>query len=100
ALRRSWADREITEELAIDRSRARLVRKGPGRRLQSWEANTFWVTVHLHPTGGPVPDYLTLRGDGREVELGAFLTGEERRRLWSELRSVLAQMRDPDPRLP
>jgi uncharacterized membrane protein len=36
-----------------------------------------------------VPQYLTLRGAGREVELGAFLTEAERVSLESELRRAL-----------
>ena len=39
----------------------------------------------LHETGGPVPNYLTLKGDGREVELGAFLSEEERIALREDL---------------
>jgi uncharacterized membrane protein len=36
------------------------------------------VRVILHARGGPVPQYLTLQGGDREVELGAFLTPPER----------------------
>jgi len=58
-----------------------------------WEANPYWVRVALHAKGGPVPNYLTLSGGGREVELGAFLSPPERVELKSllerELRSAL-----------
>jgi uncharacterized membrane protein len=37
-----------------------------------------------------VPDYVTLTGAGREVEIGAFLTEDERRALFSELSDLLA----------
>ncbi|MCB1513056.1 MAG: DUF2244 domain-containing protein [Hyphomicrobiaceae bacterium] len=43
---------------------------------------------------GPVEDYLTLAAQGREVELGAFLTPEERRELDRELRHRLAALRE------
>ncbi|WP_112309705.1 DUF2244 domain-containing protein [Pseudogemmobacter bohemicus] len=97
ALKRSWTDRSITEELVLTRDSAVLIRKGPRRRLHRWEANPYWVSVHLHPTGGPVPDYLTLKGDGREVELGAFLTPEERLMLRSELQTALAGVKTAAP---
>ena len=48
--------------------------------------------------GGPVEAYLTLSGSGREVELGAFLTPDERRALDIDLRSRLAALRQaPEP---
>ena len=64
----------------------------PPRR---WETNPYWVQVRLIPTGGPVPDYLTLKGRDREVELGAFLTPAERKELAEELRAALSSLRQP-----
>ncbi len=40
-----------------------------------------------------MPHYLTLKGEGREVELGAFLTEDERLRLADDLRERLARLR-------
>ena len=56
------------------------MRHGPKGKRQDWEANPYWLRVTLHETDGPVPNYLTLKGDGREVELGAFLSEDERHR--------------------
>lgn len=61
----------------------------------TWVANPYWVRVQIHPTGGPVEHYLTLKGDGREVEIGAFLSPDERRRLAAELRDALASLVRP-----
>ncbi len=92
ALRRNARDRRILEELTLAPAAVHLARHGPqGRR--DWEANTHWVRVDCHPTGGPVPNYLTLRGGPREVEIGAFLTEDERRALHSELQAQLASLR-------
>lgn len=49
-----------------------------------WEANPYWVNVRLH-TKGKVDNYLTLKGGDREVELGAFLSPEERKELYDAL---------------
>lgn len=81
ALRRSWRDGELTETLTLTPERMTLVRRAPDGAELRWEANPYWVTVQLYASGGPVPDYLTLKGEGREVELGAFLSPEERRTL-------------------
>jgi uncharacterized membrane protein len=93
ALSRSYRDGEILEDLTLTRDSLSLTRHGPRGRRQDWQANPFWVSVHLHPTGGPVPNYLTLRGSGREVELGAFLSEEERIALRDELQTRLARLR-------
>lgn len=92
ALSRSYRDGEIVEDLALWPDRITLSRHGPGTRSQTWEANPHWVTVNLHETGGPVPQYLTLRGAGREVELGAFLAEDERVALRRELRNRLERL--------
>ena len=78
ALKRSWRDREVVERLVLWDDLIRLERLEPRRPPKDWEANPHWVRVALHPRGGPVPQYLTLQGGNREVELGAFLTPPER----------------------
>ncbi len=89
ALNRSFRDGEIVEVLRLTPDTAHLTRHGPRGRLQEWQANPHWVQVSLHATSGPVPQYLTLRGAGREVEIGAFLTEAERVSLNGELRRAL-----------
>lgn len=93
-LQRSYRDGEIIEDLRLSADSITLTRFGPRGRVQSWQANPFWVRVTLHPAGGPVGNYLTLNGGGREVELGAFLTEAERLRLDAELRAALRALRD------
>ncbi len=85
ALRRNEADRRILETLTLTRSRLRLVRRDPKGTERAWECNTYWARVAMHQKGGPVPHYVTLAGAGREVEIGAFLSEDERKVLFSEL---------------
>ena len=89
ALRKNGRDRDIVEELTLTPGRIGLVRHGPKGQRQDWEANPYWVRAVLHETGGPVPNYLTLKGGGREVELGAFLSEEERIALKGEIDAKL-----------
>lgn len=93
ALRKNGRDRDIVEDLTLSPDRATLSRHGPKGARQDWEANPYWLRVSLHPTGGPVPNYLTLKGATREVELGAFLSEDERIKLASDLRHKLAALR-------
>ncbi|MEM9969820.1 MAG: DUF2244 domain-containing protein, partial [Pseudomonadota bacterium] len=78
----------LHEELTVRDDTVRLEHiPGKGPTL-AWEANPYWVSVHLH-NDGPVKNYLTLRGNGREVELGRFLTPEERKALHGEVSDAL-----------
>jgi uncharacterized membrane protein len=93
ALNRSYRDGSIIEQLRLWPDRIVLVRHAPRRRPLEWEANPHWVTLAIHPDGGPVAHYVTLSGGGREVEIGAFLSEEERKQLYDELRERLRLLR-------
>ncbi len=93
ALMRSNRDARVHEVLTLDNDRAILVHRAADGSALRWEANPYWVTVTLYAEGGPVPDYLTLRGNDREVEIGAFLAPEERVALYHDLHRVLASLR-------
>lgn len=90
SLERSYRDGQLIEELSLWSDRIELVRHNPRGSRQEWVANPYWVSLHLHSKGGPVPDYLTLKGNGREVELGAFLSPDERQGLHEDLQRALA----------
>ena len=93
ALMRSYKDGQIIEDVSLSPTRMRLIRHGPRDQHKEWEANTHWVRVDLHAKGGPVPNYVTLKGGPREVEVGAFLSEDERIALADELSVALRAMR-------
>lgn len=95
ALMRSYKDGQILEDLTLSPAGMHLSRRGPREMRADWQANPYWVRVHLHRQGGPVPNYITLRGGPREVEIGAFLSEDERLTLARELTEAIAQMRQP-----
>ncbi|MBN2739478.1 MAG: DUF2244 domain-containing protein [Rhodobacteraceae bacterium] len=98
AISASYRTGEVREVLSFSPQKLRLIRRDPGRvEPRDWEANPHWVRVEMHVKGGPVPNYLTLRGGPREVEIGAFLTPEERRELQGELTRHIAKARAPMP---
>ena len=94
-LTRSWHDRSIEETFELCPDAASLVRREPNGTVRDWAANPYWVRVEIHAKDGPVEDYLTLEGGPRSVEIGAFLTPEERRALRAVLRRALARLREP-----
>ncbi len=93
AISRNWRAMRIREDLIITPDTVQLRRMNANTHIQSWDANTHWVDLRMRPTGGPVPNYLTLSGGHRVVELGAFLTPEERKTLYGDIQEALAPHR-------
>ncbi|MEC9434100.1 MAG: DUF2244 domain-containing protein [Pseudomonadota bacterium] len=91
-LRRNFRDLSLREELRLWPDRVEVVRREPRGRVLTWEANPYWVSLRLRPDGRP-ENYLTLKGAGREIELGAFLSPEERADLAAELEEALMRAR-------
>ncbi len=89
AIQKSYRDGELLEELRIWKDRVRLERHSRHAPTQDWEANPYWVEVKLHEQGGRIPNYVTLKGNDREVEIGAFLSDDERVDLYHELARYL-----------
>ena len=94
-LERSYRAARMTETLTMSPDHIHLLRSVPGKTNKEWSANPYWVDVSIHPTGGPVENYLTLRGNGRTVEFGAFLSPDERLILKSDVTETLAALRFP-----
>ncbi len=93
AIMRNREHRSLHEELAVWPDRLRLAHVAPRGAPLEWEANPYWVSVHLHEKGGPVEKYLTLKGSDREVEIGKFLSPDERVALHDEITRLLASLR-------
>ncbi|UOA26546.1 DUF2244 domain-containing protein [Pseudosulfitobacter sp. DSM 107133] len=89
ALQHNYRSRQITEVLTISEDTVHLLRTNPDGNTQQWDCNRYWVQVTRYEKDGPVPHYITLKGMGREVEIGAFLAEEERIALYDELLRAL-----------
>ncbi|WP_179379497.1 DUF2244 domain-containing protein [Jannaschia marina] len=92
SLNRSWRDRDILETLSMTPETVTLTRQQPDGTVLDWAANPYWVRVRRHDKVDRIVDYLTLEGGPRRVEIGAFLTPEERRDLQDQLDRKLAQL--------
>ena len=89
ALRRSLNARQILEQLTLSREEIALIRQNPTGEHKRWVCSPYWAKLKIYETEGPVANYITLTGNGREVELGAFLSEDERRTLYGELKQLL-----------
>lgn len=86
AIQANQRARTTEEQLVLSDTHVDLCHTPAKGEPLNWEANRHWVTVNLR-NDGPVEKYLTLRGNGREVELGAFLTSDERETLYRDLQN-------------
>lgn len=82
--------RRLTEELRLWPDEIAVERREPGGRVLRWRANPYWVRLALTDTPR-TPRYLTLSGGGRTIELGAFLTPQEREALAASLGDALGR---------
>jgi len=94
ALSRNSAERRaLREDLCLTKERIEITRTNPRKPAQHWHANPYWVRVKLAEKDGVIENYLTLEGNGREVELGAFLSPEERAEIYATLSQALRHLR-------
>ena len=89
ALRRSLNDRQILEQLTLSQEEITLTRQNPTGEHKRWVCSPYWAKLKIYKTEGPVTNYITLKGNGREVELGSFLSDDERKTLYEELERLL-----------
>ena len=94
AIRKNFRDRSIVERLTLTREHFHLLRQEANGQQKDWDCNAYWARVQMYETGGPVPHYITLSGNGREIEIGAFLSEDERIELFSELQARFNEYRN------
>jgi uncharacterized membrane protein len=92
AIKCSYAGGRLVEELRLWPDLITVERREPRGSVRRWHANPFWVQLGLFENAR-IEKYLTLKGNGREIELGAFLSPEERVSLYHELGAALGAVR-------
>lgn len=93
AIQQTYRSGQTHEELVMDQQTLRVTRHDPGRPAREWQTNSYWVRAGLRK--GPVENYLTLTDGQREIELGVFLTPDERRALCDELTRAFGKLKGP-----
>lgn len=97
AARRNYLDARLTEELRLWPDLITVERREPRGAVRRWQADPFWVRPRLLENAR-IEKYLTLAGNGREIELGAFLTPPEREALFRDITAALGRVRATAPR--
>lgn len=95
-LERSYRDGDVLEEVHLTNDILHLTHTPARGAAKTWECNIYWTRVELHMHGGPVPHYVTLTGNGRTVEIGSFLSEDERKQLFAELDDFLKEHAQPN----
>ena len=90
AIQHSYKRNKIYECLSFGKQTLDLERTNPKGNTQNWSCEGYWSRASIYTIEGPVPFYVTLSGNGREVEIGAFLSEDERKSLYEELRREIA----------
>ena len=92
---KNFNDACLIEQLKIYPKKIILERKEPNNTVKKWYSNPYWTKANLY-NNGPVESYLTLKGNGKEVELGSFLTPEERINLKQKIDDTLFKLSIPN----
>ncbi len=89
---RNYHDGTVSEHLRLWPDLIAVHRYNPRAEDAYWHANPYWVKLTLYKDQ-KIENYLTLTGENREIELGAFLSSEERLALHGDLQTALAKCR-------
>ena len=90
-LQKSFQTGQIFEEILISKTKVIVVHQKKNREKQTWEGNPYWTRVNIEINNPKFKNYLTLVGKGRHIELGSFLSPDERLELRDKIQNALAK---------
>ncbi len=93
ALHRRWSLRAV-EQVLLTEGRLRLRRADGRGRQEMLDLDPYWTRLELEERPGAVP-LLVARARGRHMEIGRYLSAEEKRNLHAALGSALNRYRNP-----
>ncbi len=83
---------ELREHVSLWKDLIAVERHEVNGEIKRWSCNPYWMRSKLLESGGPVDNYLTLIGSDREIELGAFLSPEERLSLHADIQAAIKRL--------
>ena len=83
---------QMREHVSLWKDLIAVERHEVSGEVKRWRCNPYWMRTKLVTEGGPVDNYLTLIGSDREIELGAFLSPEERLELLADIEAAIKRL--------
>ena len=90
-LQKNFQQGSTFEEILISKRKIKVVHQEKNKEQLTWECNPYWTKVHLDINNPRLKNYLTLVGAGKRIELGAFLSPDERLELRDKIQNALAK---------
>ena len=90
-LQKNFQQGTTFEEILISKHKIVVVHKEKNKKQETWEGNPYWTRVNVDKHNPRLKNYLTLAGKGRHIELGAFLSPDERIELRDKIQNALAK---------
>lgn len=92
AFKLNYRDAQRYETVQLTDTTLTIERVAPSGKRERWRFQPYWLQVEIDDN--PAPDAaLTLRSHGRIVEIGSFLTADEKIDLANALRHELSKLR-------
>ena len=86
-----YENQNICVLLEISKNKIIVIHKERNKEQKIWEGNPYWARVDVDMHNAKLKNYLTLAGKGRHIELGAFLSPDERIELRDKIQIALAK---------
>ena len=90
-LQKNFQQGNTFEEILISKNKIIVIHKEKNKEYMTWEGNPYWTRVNVDINNPKLKNYLTLAGKGRHIELGAFLSPDERIELRDKIQNALAK---------
>ena len=90
-LQKSFQEGNTFEEILISKNKIIVIHQEKNKEQKAWEGNPYWTRVNVDIDNPKLKNYLTLAGKGIHIELGAFLSPDERIELRDKIQNALAK---------
>lgn len=88
----NYKSAELHEKITIQSNLITVERVEANGTVKTWQSNPYWTKVNFYERSEKVENYLTLSGQGKEIEIGSFLAPSERLELKQKIEIVISNI--------